>query len=722
LDGSEAWLAREEFLSAGDSLSMFLAYAAGSVPYYRSYFGSANGGGYTLDEFPLVSRDELSSRMHEFLASPAQGDSRLFAKTSGSTGKPLTIVFDPASWYELNYETYAEVARTVPALLSYLTPGSPGVILVTAEVHRHPASLVLPPLNCSLFERRILGASRHRDLHLVRELRRMRVPILYGKPTYLQRLALLDSAISPKACPIKPLVVLTSGENLFPDVRETLENWFRCRVYDAYISVEGGLVALQCPKTNAYHVRTNKVRLEVLTPEGRIQDEGTGELVLTNLANWALPLVRYRTGDQGTLQRHCDCGHAGQTLTELPAREAGCFVARGDAVATRSLDAVLRSPEIRQFQVTQMTSTEFALTWIPSSDAVDVNQVNELLRKRLDSALGKVTLRVRAVESITKPGGKVRRYIVLGDGPGAVESSATHAPSPRVFNDGGKRSIQYAVATGPRVIAAAGRDLLTADAAAVEQGLSRLETCRAKLTCGALSTDASKFAAGDRDGGIHIWDLQEGQAARRIQAHGASVSSLVFAGNDKRLISGGFDGLVNIWDASALSRLTATRRKGKPIGCLAASYDGMFLAAVDLDGRIKLRDGLSLGYLRCFGGTPRTLALAFTPDGDALACGCADDTVRLWDACSGRQLGVLKGHTKPVVALYFCPDAKTLVSGSLDGTLRVWHAWSGRQVTTLTGHSGAVRSVFVTRDNRSIVSGGQDGTVRLWPIVPATDL
>jgi phenylacetate-coenzyme A ligase PaaK-like adenylate-forming protein len=725
LEGSDAWSNRRDFLSRHDSLSLFLAYAAENVPHYHRYFKSSTRRHlYCLEDFPLISREDLSSRLQEFLARSPAADSRLFAKTSGSTGRPLTVLFDLASWYDLNYETYAEVGRTIPSLLSHLSPGGLGVVLLTAEVNRHPASLVLLSLNCSVFERHALGVDQTRDLRLVQQLRRRRVPILYGKPTSLRRLAELDSTTRPTEGSIRPVVLLTSGENLFADVREALEEWFKCRVCDAYISVEGGLVAIQCPHTSAYHIQTHRVRLEVLGHDGSIDDEGAGELVLTNLSNWALPLVRYRTGDQGTLRRRCDCGHPLQTLVSLPAREIGLFRVLGDAVATKTLDSILLSRDVKQFQLVQVAPTDFNLTWIPSSAVLDRDEINEWLGRRLKQALGEVTLQVRAVESITRPGGKVRRYSCLIPAADSAGGSARREPGNRIVSGVVRQIIHYAALTDPAlslVIAIAGRELLTADMASAEPALRRLRAFHSKLTCGALSPDDATFAVADQKGAVYLFDINTGRTTGEIQGHRGSVSCVAFDAGGKRLVTGGIDGGLMISDSYTLVRSAATKIRGKSIVSLALSFDGMLLAVAGSDGRIRLWDALTLGHVCSFGGEHQILSLSFTPDGDALAGGCADNTVRLWDACSGRQLAVFRGHSGPVVALTFCPDAKTLVSGSLDSTVRLWHVWSGQHLSTLHGHAEGVRSLFVTKDGRTIVSGGEDGTVRLWPIVSTTD-
>src|SRR6202022_2009489 len=92
--------------------------------------------------------------------------------------------------------------------------------------------------------------------------------------------------------------------------------------------------------------------------------------------------------------------------------------------------------------------------------------------------------------------------------------------------------------------------------------------------------------------------------------------------------------------------------------------------------------------------------VAFSPDGRRIVSGSGDDTVRIWDADTHRQVGApLTGHTRAVVSVAFSPDGRRIVSGSLDDTVRIWDADTHRQVgAPLTGHTRAVVSVAFSPD------------------------
>jgi WD40 repeat protein len=116
-------------------------------------------------------------------------------------------------------------------------------------------------------------------------------------------------------------------------------------------------------------------------------------------------------------------------------------------------------------------------------------------------------------------------------------------------------------------------------------------------------------------------------------------------------------------------------------------------------------------------------ALAFSPDSRLLlSCGPANDAF-LWDAATGKQLHVLRGHTGAVIAAAFSPDGKRALTGGADRTARLWDAESGRELRRLEGHAGPIHSAaFLADGKRLLTTSLYDNTTRLWDAATGKEL
>ena len=107
-------------------------------------------------------------------------------------------------------------------------------------------------------------------------------------------------------------------------------------------------------------------------------------------------------------------------------------------------------------------------------------------------------------------------------------------------------------------------------------------------------------------------------------------------------------------------------------------------------------------------------SLALSPDGQILASGSLDRTIKIRNLRSKEVVHTLTGHTSGVVSITISPDGQTLVSGSNDKTIKVWNLRTGQLLRTLSGHSDYVSCLAISSDNQTLVSGSNDKTIKVW--------
>jgi WD40 repeat protein/serine/threonine protein kinase len=244
-----------------------------------------------------------------------------------------------------------------------------------------------------------------------------------------------------------------------------------------------------------------------------------------------------------------------------------------------------------------------------------------------------------------------------------------------------------------------------------------------------LAASSGDIRSTDKPGEVRVWDVATGREVAAFRGHARFVYRVAFSPDGARVASassvGRGAGEVKVWDARTGREQLTLRGLENPVVAVAFSPDGARIASADADrnlmasekraGVVKLWDaatGREVALLR--GHDAGINAVAFSPDGARIASASHDHTVRIWDPTTGSERASLRGHTAQVNAVAYQPDGRSVVSASDDGTVRVWDLATGREVLTLRGHTKGIISVATSPDGARIASGGADGAVKLW--------
>ncbi len=176
----------------------------------------------------------------------------------------------------------------------------------------------------------------------------------------------------------------------------------------------------------------------------------------------------------------------------------------------------------------------------------------------------------------------------------------------------------------------------------------------------------------------------------------------------------------------------------RQVNACAISPDGRRVVSASYDNTLKVWDletGRELATLQ--GHVDSVTACAVTPDGRRVVSASWDNTLKVWDLETGRELATLqghvkgpgrrrgrrrrelaslRGHAKEVTACAVTPDGRRVVSASWDNTLKVWDLDSGSALATLQGHAKEVTACAVTPDGRRVISASGDQTLKVWDL------
>jgi phenylacetate-CoA ligase len=388
-----------------------VGYAVQHCPYYRERLAGVGSGGSLRDwaqfrSLPLLTKQDIRQNGDKLLSREFRRDDLVEAKTGGSTGVALTLYFDKR----------CQEMRNAAAMRSDRWAGWDIGMKVAAIWGNPPvADTLKKKLRNLLLDRVIyldtMDINERSVRRFVEVWRRARPRAIFGHSHSIYILAryLRDLGVGD----LRPEGIVSTSMMLLASEREFIERVFRCRVTDRYGCEEVGLIASECEQHNGLHLNVDQVVVEFLRDDG--SDAAPGEnasIVVTDLINRGMPLIRYRVGDMGVpSDRACACGR-GQPLMERVTGRQADFLKRRDGSLVAGVSLVERTltaiPGIEQMQLVQSEMKRFTVKLVRGREFSERGE--ESLRRELQSVFGEdVAVEIQYVGSLDQgPAGKYR--------------------------------------------------------------------------------------------------------------------------------------------------------------------------------------------------------------------------------------------------------------------------------------------------------------------------
>lgn len=255
------------------------------------------------------------------------------------------------------------------------------------------------------------------------------------------------------------------------------------------------------------------------------------------------------------------------------------------------------------------------------------------------------------------------------------------------------------------------------------------------IASASYSPDGSKIVTGSWDFSARIWDSNTGADLRKLagdDGHTGFVNSAVFSPNGKLVLTASDDGTAKIWDADTGAVLATLIGHEDRVRHATFSSDGTQILTSSNDRTARIwnlketaqADGagsLEASITQVFNGHEwAVLSAEFSDDGKFVITASEDNTARIWDAASGKELSVLAGHTARVTSVAFAPgdNPTRAVTASQDGAVKLWDTKESKEILTLDGHTREVTSVAFSPDGKYVLTASEDGRAILWLTTP----
>lgn len=348
-----------------------LEHASRNNRFYRERFDSAGVDAKAitslqeLARIPILTKEEVRANAGAMISDGYDRERLMRMKTGGSTGRSLEV-FLTEECSELRnalarrHDRWSgwEVGEPVAAVWGNVTaPATAGEWL--------RQRLLYPCISLDT-----MAVTEEAVLEFARQWRRTRPTLLFG---HAHSIFVLARYLDSLGIALTPRAIIATSMMLAPHERKVIESVLGVPVTDRYGCEEVSLIASECERHEGMHLNIEHLVVEFVTDSGAPAAPGeTGRIVVTDLVNLAMPLIRYDVGDLGVpSRRKCPCGRTLPLMERVMGRSADFLVTREKVrIAGISLieNTLTRVAGVVQMQIVQETPSDLTLRIVKGDD------------------------------------------------------------------------------------------------------------------------------------------------------------------------------------------------------------------------------------------------------------------------------------------------------------------------------------------------------------------
>jgi phenylacetate-CoA ligase len=373
----DQWDDVETFQARQDKkLAALLHHAAGNVLFYQSRIKGDmmraidNNPRSVLEMMPVLTKSDLRDSAVKMFVDMGRGTFR--NSSGGSTGQPVVL------YQDADYQASSLASTLLLYEWAGMNRGDSHALLWGAERDLVRGGLGLRRILADFIGNRItlnafrLSPDRMRDY--VARINRFKPVCIEGYAECLYQFAqFVERNNFPVAA---PKTIVSSAGTLFPVMRQQIESTFRTVVFDRYGSREVGNMAAECDHHEGLHVFGETCIVEVVDNNGGLVQEGEeGEVLVTSLTNFTMPLIRYQIGDRAVLGKsRCSCGRPYPMLEKIAGRSGASIATEDGGVVSPEffihlIGVMHNDGNIGKFQVVQEALDHLVVRLVPAPGA-----------------------------------------------------------------------------------------------------------------------------------------------------------------------------------------------------------------------------------------------------------------------------------------------------------------------------------------------------------------